>query len=292
MVTDTSSQKKISFFATTETECPVCKTAHKKEELFSGGGRLVAGKLTSELRRTYLENKKFGKVYPLAYVVQVCPGCLYAAYPRDFNNISMDEVQAIKGSTEHRKKLISTLFNDLTFKDNRTLVHGVASMALAVDCYHLRVSKIAPTPKKAVSAIRAAWLFDDLFQEVSYRPYDKARDFYYMEAVKNYAKTLELMQNGQEPVEQENYILGPDLDHNWAYDGIIYLNAFLTKKYLDQLAVDKPGKYKLLESAKRYLSKLYGMGKSSKSKPSIIIDISKELYDEIGKMMAELEPPA
>ena len=48
--------------------------------------------------------------------------------------------------------------------------------------------------------------------------------------------------------------------------------------------------YKILEYAKRYLSKLYGMGRSSKSKPSIIIDMSKELYDEINKLLAEFGP--
>jgi len=288
--TDQSSQKKISFLATTDTECLVCKVGHRKEELFSGGGRLVAGKLTSELRRTYLENKKFGVIYPLAYVVQVCPGCLYAAYPKDFNRLNADEIQALKGTTEHRRKLVSTLFTKVDFKENRTLVHGVASMILAVDCYHLRLPGVAPTPKKAVSSLRAAWLFDDLFQLASYRPYDKVRDFYYMEAVRNYMKTLEIMQTGKEPLEQESYVLGPDLDHNWGYDGIIYLNAFLSRKYCQQLAQSKDEQYKILEYAKRYLSKLYGMGRSSKSKPSVLIDMSKELYDEINQLLSEFGP--
>ncbi|MDH4262569.1 MAG: DUF2225 domain-containing protein [Spirochaetia bacterium] len=288
--TDASSQKKISFFATSDTECPVCKAGHRKEELFSGGGRLVAGKLTPELRRTYLENKKFGVIYPLAYVMQVCPVCLYAAYPKDFNRLNIDEIQAIKGSTDHRRKLMTTVFTKVDFKENRNLVHGAASMILAVDCYHLRLPNIAPTPKKAVSSIRAAWLFDDLFQLANYRPYDKVRDFYYMEAVRNYMKTLDLMQSGKEPLEQESYVLGPDLDHNWGFDGIIYLNAYLTKKYYTQLAEGREEHYKILDYAKRYLSKLYGMGRSSKSKPSIIIDMSKELYDEINALLTELAP--
>jgi hypothetical protein len=289
MAIDSGSQKKISFLATTDTECPVCKTNHKKEELFSGGGRLVAGKLTSELRRLYLENKKYGLIYPLAYVVQVCPACLYSAYTRDFNRLNIDEIQAIKGTTDHRRQLVTTLFNKVDFKENRTLVHGAASMVLAVDCYHLRTPSVAPTPKKAVSAIRAAWLFEDLFKLAPYRPYNLAMDFYYEEAVKNYAKTLELLQTGQEPVEQENYILGPDIDHNWGYDGIIYLNAYLTKKYVNNLGSDIKERKKLLENAKRFLSKLYGMGRSSKSKPSVLVDMSKDLYDEIGKMIASLE---
>ena len=38
-------------------------------------------------------------------------------------------------------------------------------------------------------------------------------------------------------------------------------------------------------SSRQFLSKLYGSGKSSKSRPSVIIDMAKELYDEMGKMM-------
>jgi len=287
-VADQSSQKKISFFATSDTECPVCKTGHRKEELFSGGGRLVAGKLTPELRRTYLENKKFGVIYPLAYAVQVCPACVYAAYPKDFGRISVDEIQGIKAQTEHRRQLLETLFNKVDFKENRSLVHGVASMVLAIDCYHLRLPSIAPTLKKAVSSLRAAWLFDDLFQLASYRPYDKVREFYYMEAVRNYMSVLDLMQTGKEPIEQEGYAIGPDLDHNWGPDGIIYLNAYLTRKYYSKLAEAKGEQIKMLEYAKRYLSKLYGMGRSSKSKPSVLVDMSKELYDEIGQILTDL----
>jgi len=282
-------QKKISYYVTNETECPVCKTKHNREEMLTGGGRLIAGKLTQELRRLYQENRKFGLIYPLAYAVQVCPGCFYAAYPKDFNKLSGDEAQAIKTTTPHRRDLLTTLFNTADFSKPRDLVLGAASYLLAVDCYHLRGATIAPTPKKAVSAMRAAWLLDDLFKLAPQRPYDKASDFYYMEAVSNYRLTLELMTSGKEPIEAEAGILGPDLDHNWMFDGVIYLNAYLTKKYLNQLADSDAKRYKILEQSKRYLAKLYGMGKSSKSKPSVIIDMARDLYDELGEMLKTLE---
>ena len=285
-------QKKVSFFAKEETECPICKTKHNREELLSGGGRLIAGKLTGELRRLYQESKKYGLIYPLSYTIQVCPRCLYASYPKDFNRIKETEVSGLKQTMEHRVKLVDTLFNTVNFKEPRTMVHGAASMVLAVDCYHIRDVSVAPTIKKAVASLRAAWLLSDLYQFASYRPYDKAADFYYMESVRNYQKTLELMQTGHEPVEAESYMLGPDLDKNWGYDGVIYLNALLTKKYLDRLAHSKPERKDMLERSKRYLSKLYGSGKSSRSKPSVIVDMAKDLYDELGDMIQALEEEA
>ena len=45
---------------------------------------------------------------------------------------------------------------------------------------------------------------------------------------------------------------------------------------------------KLLAKSKRMLAKLYGSGKSSKSKPSAILDMAKELYDELAKLIESL----
>jgi len=288
-MSDVALQKRVSFLSKEDTVCPVCKFTHNREELLSGGGRLIAGQLTPELRRLYQKSHKYGLIYPLAYVMVVCPKCLYSAYNKDFLKLNTDEIEMIRDTTDHRIKLNEMLFGQLDFRQERNLVHGAASMIHAVDCYHLRQSTIAPTMKKAVSAIRAAWLLGDIFELAPDRPFDKVKDFYYMEAVKNYQKLLGLMATGKEPVEAEAYILGPDLDHNWVFDGVIYLNAYLTKKYIDQLSDNLPSKIKLLEEAKRYLSKLYGSGKSSKNKPSVIVDMAKDLYDGIGSMLTRLQ---
>ncbi|MDH5720534.1 MAG: DUF2225 domain-containing protein [Spirochaetia bacterium] len=284
-----SANKKVSFRAKDTLVCPVCKEEQHREELMSGGGRLIAGKLTPELRRLYEENKKFGKIYPLAYILDVCPKCLYSSFPKDFAQLSEKEIITLKNSAPLREKLMKTVFTEVDFKKDRDLVLGTASYILAIDCYHFRENSIAPTPKKAVASIRAAWMLHDLYKEASYRPYDKARDFYYMEAVHNYQKCLDLMQTGKEPVESATYMLGPDQDHNWGYDGIIYLNAYLTKKYYSQLADSKAEQMKMLEASKRYLSKLYGTGKKSRNKPSVIVDMSKDLYDELGKIIEEMK---
>ncbi|RME92565.1 MAG: DUF2225 domain-containing protein [Candidatus Hydrogenedentota bacterium] len=282
--------KKISYRAKTPTKCPVCKTEHFKEDLLSGGGRLIAGKLTQELRRLYEPSKKWGEIYPLAYTVQVCPKCLYAAYPKDFKGLNEEELKAIKTTIPHREELMKVVFGNIDFNENRNLVLGAASYMLAIDCYHLRSWEMAPTVKKAVSSIRAAWLLGDLHKKFPARPYDKASNFYYVEAARGYARILDIMNGqGEEPIESAAYMLGPDLDHNWGFDGIMYLNAYLTLHHLDEMADTLEQQYKILDTSKRYLSKLYGSGKASKSKPSVIVDMAKDLYDEMGEKLKEME---
>lgn len=283
------SKKKISYRSKKETTCPICGETHFREELFSGGGRLIAGKINKELRMIYLESKKWGKICPLYYKIQVCPNCYYAAYSKDFETLESEELTGLKNTEAHRKELINTLFGELDFNAEREIVTGLASYILAVDCYHLRDAKVGPTPKKAVLSLRAAWLLDDLFQLAPYRPYDKARDFYKKEAAANYAKTLEYMQTGDEPIEEVAGYLGPGEDKNWGFDGVIYLNAFLTLKYIEELSDTIKGRHDLLEKTKRYLSKLYGTGKASKSKPGMIVEMAKDLYDEIGDRIDEYE---
>ena len=48
--------KKASFRSKDNSVCPVCDTIHQREQMFQGGGRLIAGKLTKELRRLYEKN--------------------------------------------------------------------------------------------------------------------------------------------------------------------------------------------------------------------------------------------
>ena len=79
--------KAISYRSKNKTNCPVCRFEFARENLHSGGGRLIAGKLTEELRRLYEVSKKFGRVYPLAYEVVTCPQCLYSAFANDFEKL-------------------------------------------------------------------------------------------------------------------------------------------------------------------------------------------------------------
>ncbi|MDH5656450.1 MAG: DUF2225 domain-containing protein [Spirochaetia bacterium] len=284
-----SKPKPLSYRAKDETSCPICNHKYHKEILHSGGGRLIAGKLTSDLRRTYELNKKFGKVYPMAYQILTCPQCLYSSYPNDFTNLKPEEIQEIKMSTVSRRTGIEKIAGPLDFNEDRNLVLGAASYILAIDCYQLRGIQIAPTPKKAISSIRAAWLFSDMNEEFPDMGFNKVSDFLYTKAVKYYYSTLEIMSTGNEPHDQFINLLGPDTDNNWGFDGVVYLNGFLTQKYLHLLAKTDEEKIEYLDRSKRYLGKLYGMGKASKSKPSVIIDMSKDLYDLISDDLAKLQ---
>ena len=88
--------EKTTFFSKNPIGCPVCQTSFYKEDLLSGGGRLIAGDLTEELHRTYEPSKKYGELFPLVYAVLVCPSCLYAAYPQDFHEIKEESVEALR----------------------------------------------------------------------------------------------------------------------------------------------------------------------------------------------------
>ncbi len=45
--------QKLTFFEKKQSACPVCNAKFFREDLLSGGGRLIAGNLTRELRRQY-----------------------------------------------------------------------------------------------------------------------------------------------------------------------------------------------------------------------------------------------
>ena len=117
--------QKITFFSKTATQCPVCDTTFYKEELFTGGGRLIASELTDELRRLYEPSKKFGEVYPLVYTVVVCPSCYYAAYPSDFPEVDNHSTDTLRGRSQKRMQTLSLVFDDLDFSQPRRVRSGL-----------------------------------------------------------------------------------------------------------------------------------------------------------------------
>jgi len=52
--------RRVSFRQKNPTKCPVCSNEFYREEMLTGGGRLIAGKITDELRRLYEKNEKWG----------------------------------------------------------------------------------------------------------------------------------------------------------------------------------------------------------------------------------------
>lgn len=278
-------KKRVTFRHKDETKCPVCGHQFHREEMLSGGGRLIAGKLTDELRRLYEESKKYGRIYPLVYQLTVCPSCLFAAYPKDFPSINESEKQKLYGSTSARKSAVKKFFGNLDFEQDRDIYLGAASYLLAVDCYTMRDKMVAPTFKMALSSIRAAWLFSDLSKMHPDRPYKKLALFFYKKAYKYYLSVLDLIQNGNEPAEAAGN-MGPDTDRNWGYEGILYMTAILTMK-IGAREPDINTRIENFEKCKTYLSRLFGMGKSSKSRPSELLDMTRDLYERINSKLEE-----
>jgi uncharacterized protein (DUF2225 family) len=278
--------KKTSFFSKNPVVCPVCETSFYREDLLSGGGRLIAGELTEELHRTYEPSKKFGELFPLVYAVMVCPSCLYAAYPQDFLEIKEESIEALREQTDRRVQSVSLVFKDLDFTNYRGLKEGAASYYLAMMCYDSLDRHYSPTLKRALSALRAAWLLESLHRKAFSENYDYLSRLFYRKARFFYMQAIEMAQNGQEPLEA-NVNFGPDLDKNYGYDGLLYVAGLLEYKYGPRKQTEK--RIKSLENAKRIVSKLFGTGKASKSKPSAILDKARELYDEMNKEIKQLQ---
>ncbi len=284
-MSDTNSIK-ITFFSKNPTVCPNCKTKFFKEDLLSGGGRLMASDLTEEMRRMYEPSKKYGELYPLIYQVLVCPSCFYAAYPQDFTEIGDEEIATIKEDTDRRIESISYILEGLDFSESRNIKEGVASYYLAMMCYDFADKALFPTFKRGLSALRAAWLFNDLHGKYSGENYDYLASLFYRKARYYYFLAIDRAQNGEEPLDTSiNY--GPDLDKNYGYDGFLYISGLLEFKYGPKKDVDR--RIKALENARRIVSKLFGTGKASKSKPSAILDKARDLYEQMNREVKELE---
>ncbi|MDC7126404.1 MAG: DUF2225 domain-containing protein, partial [Spirochaetales bacterium] len=152
--------KKLTFWSKNEIVCPICDCKFKREELLTGRGRLIAGNLTGELRRLYEPSQKYGDVCPLIYPVTVCPSCYYAAFPSDFESIPFQAISKIDKSNLERHGSIGKIFTNLDFSSPRGLSEGAASYYLAISCYEHFTAEHTPTIKRAISALRAAWIFN------------------------------------------------------------------------------------------------------------------------------------
>ena len=273
---------KVSFFHKTPLTCPACGNVFRKEVMMSGGGRLIAKEITDELRRIYVPSKKLLEINkdinPLIYCVIVCPECLYATFEEDFYAIPESIREEALSHTNKRKRNVQLIFPILDFSKERNLFTGTASYMLAISCYSYIPKEKAPTFKKGLCSLRAAWLFDDLNSRYPSQNYDVIRDMMYRKAMYYYDKSLEYMQSGEERIDLVKN-MGPDLDKNWGYQGLLYLSTLLLYKYGD--TGDVGDRVKKLNRARIIISRVFGNGKSSKEKPSYILEKSKELYDRI-----------
>ncbi|MBN1410184.1 MAG: DUF2225 domain-containing protein [Spirochaetales bacterium] len=285
MAKDKDEVKKITFFTKNTIHCPVCGGDFYKEELYRGGGRLLAGKLTEELRRLYEPSKKYGEINPLIYVIIVCPYCNYAAFPADFPHAEK-KADKLKADTEKRKSALLKIFDDIDFTKPRDLKEGVASYFFATMCYDHFDKRFGPTIKQGICSLRCAWLFNDFHKKMPNENYDYLAKIFYRKARFFYSMALEREQRGEETLGAVSH-LGPDMDKNYGYEGVLYIGGLLEYNYGNKQDPEK--RAESLGKLRRVIGKAHGLGKASKAKPSAILEKAKDLFDKIGKELDSMK---
>jgi uncharacterized protein (DUF2225 family) len=279
----------ISYYAKKAAFCPVCKKEFPREDMFTGGGRMIAGDLTDELRRTFEPSVKYGPVYPLMYTVGVCPECFTAFFWNDFTEITEEETFAacLEQGEEHKKAVFS-VFPHCDFTRARTLLDGAAAHFFALLCYEHAAKNHSPTTKQAILCLRLAWLSGDLDKLCPGRNYDYVRQVFYHKALFFYNQAMEYETSGIETFDGiANF--GPDIDKNYGYTGILYLAGLLELKYGQR--EDMPLRLQTLGKHKQNIAKVFGLGKASKNKPLPLLEHARTLYDGIKKEQQDANMP-
>jgi uncharacterized protein (DUF2225 family) len=278
--------EKISYQSKEEYNCPVCTSRFRREELLSGSGRLIAGKLTDELHRLYEPSAKYGVIYPLAYQVTVCPKCWFASIDKDFLNLPAQFREKAKMDQEGRISSTRLVFPSADFTRPRDLVNGTASLYLALFCYDYYSKEFSPTIKQAITAVRAGWLLDEMHEKYPGYHYDWLALAFKKKSMFLYNEAILKEQGGKETLSGlKNF--GPDTDKNYSYEGALYLSGLLKFKYGQR--ENNEARAESLGAAKRTIAKMFGLGKSSKSKPGPLLEHARELYDNINKELNETD---
>ena len=271
---------RLSFISKKENNCPACGASFHKEELLSGGGRLIAGALTEELHRLYEPSQKYGEVFPLVYQALVCPECWFASTGADFPLLPNARADDAFLDKEQRKAETLLIFPGVDFLAPRRLMEGAASYYLVLRCYDFYEKATSPTIKQDLAAIRTAWLLDELNHKYPQQHYDWLAILFRKKARYFYTEALQREQSGIETMSGiKNY--GPDTDKNYAYGGMLYLCAYLQYKYGPSQTADE--RKTSLEEARRTIAKMFGMGKSSKDKPGPFLEMARKVYNAINE---------
>ena len=282
---DTPKNLAVSFYSKQKIACPFCKKMFAKEEMLSGGGRMIAGSLTDELRRLFEPSAKFGPIYPMIYAVAACPVCHGALLWNDFEHVADNEaVEAILDDEDERKKAVEMVFPFYDLKRPRTLMDGAAAYYLALLCYEKLPASYSPTIKKAQISLRLAWLSGDLNQLCPDRGYDYISNRFYRKALFFYQTSLVYEEKQVENISAMGNF-GPDIDKNYGYNGVVYLCALLEYKYGQRENIAE--RLQKLDEVKRSISRIFGLGKFSKSKPGPLLEHSRSLYDNIKTELRE-----
>ncbi len=274
----------ISFWSKEKVQCPVCQKMFDKEEMLSGSGRMNAGELTDELHRNFIPTERYGEIFPIIYKIGACPSCHTALFWDDFHIIDdKNSLDSLLNTSSERKAAVELIFPHYDLNHQRTLFDGAAMHYLALQCYTHVDPKYTPSAKCAILSIRLAWLCKDLNRLVPNHNYDYVAEVFYRKALFYYQQTLIKETTGEESVGTIAN-LGPDIDKNYGYDGIIYLCGLLEYKYgqKDDMAL----RGKKLDEYKRSIARIFGLGKSSKNKPSALLEHARALYEQLTKELS------
>lgn len=277
----------ISYFSKDKIACPVCKKAFEREILRSGNGRMIAGSLTEELHRNYEPSAKYGRIYPLIYEIGVCPNCYTAMYWNDFKEkITSEDCDKLYQTSRERKEKVETIFPYFNLKHERGLYDGTAMYYLALLTYDTLGSYMIPTLKKGVISLRLAWLSNEINLRCADRNFDIIAKIFYSKALFFYQQSIIYEQDKTE-ASSSLINMGPDIDKNYGWDGVIYLCGLLEYKYGQQEDIQL--RLKKLNESKTAIARIFGLGKSSKNKPGPLLEHARELYDKISLLVRDDE---
>ena len=274
----------LTFFSKKPIECPVCEEKVFQEQMRTGRGRQIAGDLTVELRRNYQPSKQYGAVYPLIYPVLVCHGCYYAALVEDFKATPAGAIDSLQERSEERRDALFDILPALDFAHERGLEEGVASYILATMSYEFFPKDRSPYFKQGLCQLRGAWLAKDLHALHPSENFDYLSAVFYRKARYFYLLAVEGEQTGSQSLAAAGN-LGPDLDKNYGFDGLLYLRGLLEYHYGPRS--DAAVRTEQLVKAKRIVARIFGMGKASRNKPAAILDHARDLYDQINAELGE-----
>jgi len=275
----------ISYWSKDKCTCPICKKPFEKEIMRSGNGRMIAGSLTEELHRNFEPSAKYGRVYPLIYEVGACPNCYAAFFWNDFaEKITPEDSDKIFMQSDKRKKTVDNIFPYFNLKKERTLYDGAAMYMLALMTYDCLGEYAIPTLKKAILSIRLAWLCNDMNKQCADHNFDIVSKSFYSKALFFYQQAVVV-----EKTEKSSTLpnMGPDMDKNYGWDGVIYLCGLLEYKYGQQDDIQL--RLKKLNESKTAIARIFGLGKSSKNKPGPLLEHARNLYDNLSKLINDDE---
>lgn len=275
----------ISYWSKEKCTCPVCKKAFEREIMRSGNGRMIAGGLTEELHRIFEPSAKYGRVYPLIYEIGTCPNCYTALLWNDFKEkISQADLDKLFSNSQKRKEACNQIFPYFNLKKERTLYDGTAMYYLALMTYDDMSANMLPTMKKAILSLRLAWLTDEINKRCDGHNYNLVSQMFYSKALFFYQQAVI---NETSRVEASSSLnnMGPDMDKNYGWDGVIYLCGLLEYRYGQKDDIQL--RLKKLSESKTAIARIFGLGKSSKNKPGPLLEHARNLYDDISKLVSD-----